>query len=309
MDKRLTQNAERPRRHYDRNLPRAWITLPEPIQRRAYADRLLRGLFPSHVGYFPNARHHAVARSIGLKSTIFNYCVKGRGWCTIANSRHLAAPGDLMVVPPGEAHSYGSDPDEPWTLHWFHAMGTHLPRLLSLLGVTREAPIVHIGRAPELEALFVEVREALESDYSEQQLLYAAQTLTHLVGLMIRLRGQGQPGEPTATGRVLLTLEHMRKHLAASLSVAELAELADLSPSHYSELVRRSTGYAPKEYWTRLRMHRAAQLLDTSDLPIRTIALEVGFADPLHFSRAFRHINEQSPKRYRERTRSLGRSA
>jgi transcriptional regulator GlxA family with amidase domain len=98
----------------------------------------------------------------------------------------------------------------------------------------------------------------------------------------------------------------MKKHLGASLSVAELAELAALSPSHYSELVRRITGYAPKEYWTRLRMHRAAQLLDATDLPIRTIALEVGFADPLHFSRAFRQINEQSPRAYRERSLKRG---
>lgn len=295
--------APRLHRHFHRSLPRAWITLPEPMQRRAQDDPLLRGLFPSHVGYFPQARDHKIVREAGLKSVVFNYCVKGRGFCTIAGAGHLAKAGDLMVIPAGEAHAYGSDPDQPWTLHWFHAMGTHLPRLLALLGVTRESPIVRLGRAPELESLFVEVREALEDDYSEQQLLYAAQALTHLFGVMIRLRARGH-GEPQATQRVLATVQHMKKQLGTLRSVAELAALAGLSPSHYSELFRRCTGHAPKEYWMRLRIHRAAQLLDTTDLPVHVIALEVGFSDPLHFSRAFRRVHELSPRKYRARAGS-----
>lgn len=292
--------AEHLQRHFHRSLPRAWITLPEPVLRHAHADPLLRGLFPSHVGYFPNAQSHQIQRETGLKSVVFNYCVRGRGFCTIAGAHHVAKAGELMVIPAGEPHGYGSDPAEPWTVHWFHAMGTHLPRLLALLGVTRERPIVRLGRAPALEALFVEIREALEDDFSEQQLLYAAQALTHLFGVMIRLSARGQ-GEPKATQRVLATIAQMKKELGASRSVADLAALADLSPSRYSELFRRCTGRSPKEYLMRLRIHRAAQLLDTTDLSVQAVALEVGFSDPLHFSRAFRRVHELSPRKYRER--------
>jgi AraC family transcriptional regulator, arabinose operon regulatory protein len=306
MDKRTNSPAlERPERHHDRNLPRSWITLPAPIQRRAHADPLLRGLFPSHVGYFPRARSHTISRATGLTSTIFNYCVKGRGWCTLTNTRFEARPGDIMVVPAGEPHAYGSDPDDPWTVHWFHAMGANVPRLLEHLGVRREAPIVHVGRSAQLEALFAEMREALEDDYSEQRLLYAAQTLAHLMGVMIRLHLSVRHRQPTASQRVASTLQHVKGRLAAAHTVPELAALAELSPSRYSELVRSSTGYSPKEYVMRLRMHRAAQLLDTTELPVKAIALEVGFADPLHFSRAFRRINEQSPRGYRQRATAL----
>jgi len=303
MDK-TTPNEARAHRHHHRDLPRFWITLPEPVRRRALEHPLLAPLFPSHVGFFPRAKGHGIAREQGIDSTIFNYCIAGSGWCSVAGERHPVRPGDLMVIPAGEPHAYGTDPTQPWTLHWFHAMGRAVPLLLDHLCDDAASPVVHLGRSLELEALFDEVREALEDDYSEQSLLYASQVLGHLMGAMIRLRKAAPGDEPTAIDRTRQSLEHVRAHLAAPHDVAALASLAGLSPSHYSELVRTSTGYPPKEYLTRMRMHRAAQLLDTTDLPVKRIAHEVGFPDPFHFSRVFRRINEQSPAAYRRRTRS-----
>ncbi|HEY2407582.1 MAG TPA: helix-turn-helix domain-containing protein [Polyangiaceae bacterium] len=308
MDKTRTKNADRPRRDYYRLLPRFWITLPEPIVRGALEDPLLSSLFPSHVGYFPRAAEHHVLREQALKGSVFNYCVQGEGYCIIDRVRHEVRPGDLMVAPGGHPHAYGTKTQRPWTIHWFHAMGTQVPRLLEHLGVSAASPVVHLGRSAELEALFTEVREALENDYSEHQLLYSALALAHLMGFMIRLTQEQPRHEPTVSHRVRATLDYMQKHLAARHEVGTLAELAALSPSRYSELVHASTGYPPKEYLTRLRMHRATQLLDTTTLPIRAIAQEVGFADPLHFSRVFRRINERSPREYRgQRTLSTAK--
>lgn len=206
-----------------------------------------------------------------------------------------------MIVPSGEPHSYGSYPDHPWTVHWFHAMGTHLPHLLEQLGVSAAAPVVRLGRSAELEALFVEVRSALEHDYTEDQLLYGAQALGYLKGVIARLRREQPARRANAEQRVRATLVHLQRQLARAHDLAALAALAELSPSRYSELVLRFTGYPPMEYLTRLRMHRAAQLLDTTDLPVGAVAREVGFQDALHFSRVFRRVNERSPRAYRRR--------
>lgn len=299
---RTTAAAARTHRRHHRDLPRSWITLPEPVRRDALDHPLLGALFPSHIGYFPRAKGHGITREDGIDSTIFNYCVAGSGWCSVAGVRHTVRPGDLMVVPAGEPHAYGTDPTHPWTLHWFHAMGRSVPLLLEHLRVSTSSPVVHLGRSLELEALFDEVREGLEDDYSERSLVYASQALGHLMGMMSRLREGASRDEPTAIDRVRQSLEHLRAHLATPHDVTTLSSLAGVSLSHYSELVRAATGYPPKEYLTRLRMHRAAQLLDTTDLPIKHIAREVGFPDPFHFSRVFRRINEKSPSAYRQRT-------
>jgi AraC-like DNA-binding protein len=300
-------------RHYSRELPRFWIVLPVARRRSALEHPLLASLFPSHAGYFPRARGHRIRRAAGLTSTIFNYCVSGSGSCSVRGVHHEVGTGDLMVIPAGESHAYGTSASDPWTLHWFHAMGSNVPALLEQLGATPESPVVHLGRAPELEALFTEVRETLEDDQSDEALIDASLTLGHLFAVMLRLRRSRPRPEPSADERVRKSLEWVARQLGASHTVDTLAALAGLSPSRYSALVRSRMGCAPKEYLKRLRMRRAAELLKTTDVPVKTIAREVGFGDALHFSRVFRQAHGRSPRAYREARRakrgSVGRKS
>ena len=76
--------------------------------------------------------------------------------------------------------------------------------------------------------------------------------------------------------------------------------MANLSRSQYAALFKRQTGYAPIDYFIRLRMHRACQLLDMTDLSVKTVAGRLGFEDPLYFSRVFRTVNEKTPTEYRK---------
>jgi AraC-like DNA-binding protein len=238
-------------------------------------------------------------RRPGIESTIVNYCVKGAGWCELLGRRFVVKPGDVMVVPNGTAHAYGSDTARPWSIYWFHAMGDNVPLLLAELSVSRERPVVHLGQRGELVALFTELGDALENDYSRPQLLYASRVLTHLWGLMIqRRRDASQKGDDTGL-RVYRTLEHMQRHFERPMKVETLATMAGLSASQYSARFRELTGHCPKKYLLRLRIHRAAQLLDQSSESVASIARHVGYDDPLYFSRAFRLIHDICPSGYR----------
>jgi AraC-like DNA-binding protein len=281
------------------DLPRQWIVLPSAARRKALSHPLLKGLLPSHVGFFPNAKNHRVCRPEGVEQAIFKYCVRGAGWCEVGGRRFEVNGGDLMVVPARAPHAYASTPKRPWTVHWFHATGEAVEPLLHELGVSATQPVVHLGRDPRLVGLFQDLEQALEDDYAFPQLLFASQILAHLVGLMIRLR-RGHPGEAQDAGqRVLLSAEHMKERLDLPLDVAQLASFANLSVSHYAHLFRRLTGCSPKAYLGRLRLHRAASLLLTSHDSVKTIAGRMGYEDPLYFSRTFRRVHGVSPTGYR----------
>jgi AraC family transcriptional regulator, arabinose operon regulatory protein len=124
------------------DLPGHWITLPASVRTMALAHPLLRGLFPSHVGFFPEAAHHRVDRPLGLDQATLQYCVRGRGWCEVEGRRFEVEPGELLVVPRHAAHAYGADQTRPWTVYWLHAMGEHVDRLLTELGASRQRPVV-----------------------------------------------------------------------------------------------------------------------------------------------------------------------
>lgn len=285
--------------HRAADLPRHRITLPAAARRSAQRHPLLAGLFPSHVGFFPRARQHHVDRG-GIESTIVNYCVKGAGFCELGGRRYSVEPGDLLVVPSGVPHVYGTCPDRPWSIHWFHAMGEHVPALLAELGVSVQRPTLHVGYRRELVALFAELRASLADDYSEPRLLYASRVLTYLLGSMIRAVRESSPSSVGTSARVQATIEHMRQHFATSLRVETLASMAELSTSQYAVRFRELTGDSPKNFLMRLRIHRATQLLDTTSESISVIARRVGYDDPLYFSRAFRRLHEVSPSGYRE---------
>jgi AraC-like DNA-binding protein len=286
-------------RHRAADLPRQWIVVPPLERERALAHPLLKHLVPSHVGFFPRARHHRVDRPDGVGQAIFKYCVAGEGWCEIGGRRFDVGPGNLMVIPAKTPHAYASSVGRPWTVHWFHAAGQSMPLLLRELGVSARQPVVRLGQDTRLVVLFQDLERALEDDCAFPELLYASQVLAHLMGLMIRLRRSPHGDDPGPRERVLRSAEHMRERLERPPAVAELASLASLSASHYASLFRRLFGCAPKAYFERLRLHRAAGLLLTTGDSVKAIAAKMGYRDALYFSRTFRRVHGASPSEYR----------
>jgi AraC family transcriptional regulator of arabinose operon len=281
------------------DLPRRWIVVPPSERDRALAHPLLKGLLPSHVGFFPRAHRHHVDRPEGVAQVIFKYCVAGAGWCEVGGRRFDVHAGDVMVVPAMEAHAYASRADRPWTVHWFHAAGQTLPLLLRELGVSARQPVVRVGQDTQLVALFQELEGALEDDCAFPELLYASQILAHLMGRMIRLRRAPQGEDPGPRERVRRSAEHMKERLERPPAVSELASLAGLSASHYASLFHRLLGCPPKAYFERLRLHRAAGLLLTTGDSVKAIAAKMGYRDALYFSRTFRRVHGVAPSEYR----------
>lgn len=292
--------------HMGAGLPRRWVVLPPSVRAKALSHPLLGGLLPSHAGFFPQARRHEIHRPAGVDQAILKYCVRGVGWCDVEGRRWVVGPGELMVIPQNAPHAYGSSRERAWTVHWVHAMGRQVEPLLHELGVSSAQPVVALGHDIRLVALFQELEQVLEDDYAFAHLLYASQILAHLVGLMIHLRRNRVTDGADATQRVRQSIKQMQHRPDAPLDVAQLASLANLSPSHYATLFRRLTGDSPKAYLQRLRLHRAARLLLTTDESVAAIARQTGYPDPLYFSRIFRRVHGVPPSEYRTGAGSTG---
>ncbi|MEK3944315.1 response regulator [Paenibacillus sp. FSL H3-0310] len=84
------------------------------------------------------------------------------------------------------------------------------------------------------------------------------------------------------------------------LSIEEVAELADLSISHFCTLYKQITGYTFLEYVTHCRMERAKYILQSSNVKVYQIAPLVGYQDPRYFTQVFKKASGQTPTEYRE---------
>ena len=97
------------------------------------------------------------------------------------------------------------------------------------------------------------------------------------------------------------SIDYMRQHLNQPLQVAELAEAAHTSPSHFFVLFKRWAGLSPIDYFIRLRMRQACRLLAATSMSVKEVAAVLGYEDPFYFSRLFKSVNGTPPTDYRLR--------
>jgi AraC-like DNA-binding protein len=277
------------------------VVVPRPILATALQQPLLKHLLPTDAGYYPKAKGHTCVRKNGCPEVIFIYCAEGDGWCEIGSRRHEISKNQLLIINAKTPHVYGAGKKTPWTIHWFHAAGSNVPFYLERLGVSIQKPVVPLGGDVQLFSLFEEVLEGLEHGFTLTHLIYAAHSLTHLMGLILRHKEEFYHGETSVRERIEKSIEFMKGHLRQPLKIATLAALVNLSRSHYTTLFRRVTGYAPLNYLNHLRMQRAVQLLNTTELSIKHISDQLGFSDQFYFSRAFSKLHNHSPSEHRRR--------
>jgi transcriptional regulator GlxA family with amidase domain len=95
------------------------------------------------------------------------------------------------------------------------------------------------------------------------------------------------------------SITYMKQNLGKPLRVSVLARLVNISLPHYFAVFKKRTGNTPIDFFIRLRMQRACQLLEATSLSVKEVAAELGYDDPFYFSRMFKSVNTVAPTEYR----------
>lgn len=275
------------------------VVLPRAVVSDWLDDDPLLALLPSDAGFYPQARWHFVERPGGTPQLVLIHCLQGEGWLEMGGSRWRVQAGQAIVILPGEAHAYGASADNPWTIYWVHLAGAQAGRVARMLGVDAAKPLINPGFDPALPPLYEAIISQLARGYAAAILLDASLSLGRLVARLALDAARPEGGAISVTARVERTLTLMEQNLDGQIRVADLAEHANMSPSHFAAVFKRKTGFSILDYFVRLKMQRAGYLLDSTKISIKVIAAELGFDDPLYFSRQFRRVHGCSPSDYR----------
>ena len=95
-------------------------------------------------------------------------------------------------------------------------------------------------------------------------------------------------------------IDYIYAHLDDDLSFDSLAEVACLSPYHWSRIYSAMRGETVVATIRRLRLQRAADQLANSDADIQAITRRAGYGSSDSFGRAFKETFGTSPAAYRE---------
>ena len=207
-----------------------------------------------------------------LREAQIVYITKGSGWFESAHQpRTKLQAGDAMVLYPYEWHSYAPDPETGWSeAGVFDALCTAYEQAYA-------------------------VAENLLPAYQQQLIGYVWLIIT-----TVYARSQQLPylGNPDMTG-ISHAIRFMRQHISSNIRMEKVAAEAGMGYSKFRKVFKDCTGFAPAQYFLRLKMERAKDYLQATDFSCKEITYRLGFDSASHFNKMFRLYEGVTPTQFR----------
>lgn len=220
----------------------------------------------------------------------------GRGWFEMEGELVEVTPGALLWHVEGDRSISRSDLEDPY-------------RCLSVHFVVE--PFAGMRRAPrlswwkdldEVRDFTAEVsRWMAEPDFDRQALL--EYTYGRLI-FQVRVWERGSLGHRQPPG-LRRALDLIDAQFTRELRLSALAEAAGWSEAHLYEVFRAHLAQTPHQVILHRRLERARELLAATDLPVKWIAGECGFASSASFCQIFRKRVGMTPSDYRQQEEQI----
>lgn len=270
-----------------------------PQARRSFCTThpLCKKLYITDIGFYPRATFHNRERLQGCPQHILIYCIKGEGWYQLNGKQFKVNASQFFILPAGQPHEYGADSKNPWSIYWVHFAGEQADYLSRFLSPKKTAGPITTGTSPLRHMLFDDILQHLEFMNNLENIVYANSSLyAFLISFKeIQLETLRKKENP-----IQEVIKLMKKNVHRNMSLEEMANAVNISPSHLSALFKKKTKYSPINLFTSFKIQKASQLLMESRHTIKTIAYNLGYDDPYHFSRVFKKIMGVSPKKFKE---------
>jgi AraC family transcriptional regulator len=250
------------------------------------------GLRFIHIDY-PSDCHMPLHAHDGAASLI--YCLAGTATERRDRENLVLSPSTLSLVPAGLPHSNQFSAghsaflvvvEQPW-----------LSRIRQVSGILDTPLARNEGRANGTAGRMY--REFLRRDSLTPLVLEGI--LSELVADLARTKAP--PAGRDAPGWLSDALDYLHAHFLDDVTSEAVAAACCVHPSHLMRTFRRCQGGTIGEYVRGLRIDHARRLLEATDIPLGELALDSGFCDQGHFTRAFKARTGISPGEFRKSRR------
>lgn len=250
---------------------------------------------PAH-SFGPAARNHF----------LFHYVISGTGILMADDSKGNTQTYSVksmqgFMIFPGQITTYIADQHLPWEYVWVEFDGLRVKTILETAGLTPDTPIYRANSK--------NLREEMA-----QEMLYLTKNRDsspfHLIGHLylfldylarssasMHLNHSSQLRD-FYLHEALMYIEH---NFQNDISVEDIAAVCGLNRSYFGKIFKEAIGKTPQEFLLQYRMVKATELLKLTQLSIGDISSAVGYANQLHFSRAFKKIYGVSPREWRNK--------
>lgn len=246
------------------------------------------------------------------------YFYEGEAWLLVGEDNIHAQPGDIVIANPYDIHSTIGVGDTP---------GKYVLILVDLgffsQEMTSDIDLAHLLLSKQLRFNHLvrnnrklnNLLEQLAGETDPNKAYYRAAIrglLLTFFALLLRSEVNNQAVAPAhANAEKYYTviepaLQLVRTDYRTPLNVDQLAELCNVSKSHFCRIFKLVTGRTVIQYVTDYRLKIAKMLLEFGNDSIAQIADSCGFQDEGYFCRCYKRRYHQTPRQ--DRIRASGKS-
>ncbi len=256
---------------------------------------------PMH-GFGPNVRNHF----------LFHYIISGKGTLrgngkNMTCAEYQLSAGSGFLIEPGYVNHYWADKEDPWEYIWIEFGGLRAREYMESAGLSQTQPVYQPEKKEDglkvLEEMFAVVKA------EENSWLYQIGHLYLFIDTLIRT---SQTRKRALGGKlrefyVREAINYIEDHYSENVTIEDMARFCKLDRSYFGKVFKSVVGQSPQEFLIRYRMEKAVESLVLTDAAISDISVSVGYANSLHFSRAFKGVYGIPPREYRKKHKLVKR--
>lgn len=239
---------------------------------------------------------------------LFHYIISGQGTLVSTNSSnmdytyHLRA-GQGFLISPKQRNHYFADEAHPWQYVWLEFDGLKAQEFATLAGLTFDSP-VYTSNVPSMQQV---VRDELLyiSHHGDESSIHLIAHMYLFLDALLKSsnRRKIDVGEKLRDYYVKEAIRFVEGNYLNDISVEDIAAFCNLNRSYFGKIFRETVNTTPQDFLIRYRMTKACEYLETTELSVGEISALVGYPNQLHFSRAFKKVNNISPREWRKQNR------
>ena len=234
----------------------------------------------------------------GRSGYMLHYISDGKGTFISNDTHYHLKKGDFLYIQPQKTVTMIADKNDPWSFYWIRFTGELVQKYMERINISYKDPILSIKDSMLIPQKIVEIVNYSQSPDSSD-FLYSSK-LMEIFNEFYRILPNVDEKSVNSPEKIFTrAVFYIRNNYESPISINDVVNYVSIDRTYLYKLFKENLNIGPKEYLTKYRLKKAAEMLKTSPETIAIIAQSSGFSSYEGFTKTFHKYIGCSPTEYK----------